>query len=131
MCSLSEMQQPETVSSDEVLREAGAEHPVTEGTFLQKTGLLLAAGVGALATVVTLALVIKWICYAPAIPGIPADLDREKARVLIENYKQLQQVTLEPFTTMFDSIVVKVLLPIFTSILGYIFGSQNGKRSRD
>jgi hypothetical protein len=123
------MPQPVTVSSDEVLRAAGAEHPVTEGTFLQKTGLLLAASVGTLATIVTVALVIKWIFYAPAIPVIPADLDHEKARVLIENYKQLQQVTLEPFTTLFDSIVVKVLLPVFTSILGYIFGSQISKQS--
>lgn len=124
------MPQPETVSSDEVLRAGGAEHPVTEGTFLQKTGLLLAGSVGCLATVVTLALIIKWICYAPSIPAISAEVDHEKARALIENYKQLQQVTLEPFTTLFDSIVVKVLLPVFTSILGYIFGSQNGKQSR-
>jgi hypothetical protein len=121
------MPQPETVSSDEILRAAGAEHPVTEGTFLQKTGLLLAASVGALATLVTVALVIKWIWYAPAIPAISADMDHEKVRALIENYKQLQQVTVEPFTTLFDSIVVKVLLPVFTSILGYIFGSQSGK----
>jgi hypothetical protein len=66
--------------------------------------LLLAASVGALDSAVTLALVIRWICYAPAIPTIPLDMDREKARVLIENYKQLQQVTLEPFTSLFDSV---------------------------
>ncbi len=90
----------------------------------------MAGSVGCLATVVTLALIIKWICYAPSIPAISAEVDHEKARALIENYKQLQQVTLEPFTTLFDSIVVKVLLPVFTSILGYIFGSQNGKQSR-
>jgi hypothetical protein len=118
------------VSSDDVLRAAGAEQPVTEGAFLQRTGLLLAASVGSVATLVTIALVVKWIWYALVLPTIPADLDREKARVLIENYKQLQQVTLEPFTTLFDSIVVKVLLPVFTSILGYIFGSQNIKQSK-
>jgi hypothetical protein len=60
----------------------------------------------------------------------PPDMDRDKARILIENYKQLQQVALEPLTTLFDSIVVKVLLPVFTSILGYIFGSQNSKQSK-
>jgi len=86
--------------------------------------------VGALASVVTLALVIKWVCFAPSIPTIPVDLDREKARVLIENYKLLQQAALEPFSTLFDSIVVKVLLPIFTSILGYIFGTQNGQNGK-
>src|ERR1700676_4209036 len=34
----------------------GAEHPVKGGTFLQRTGLVLAASVGALASVVTLML---------------------------------------------------------------------------
>ena len=34
-----------------------------------------------------------------------------------------------PFTTLFDSIVVKVLLPVFTSILGYIFGSRTDKKN--
>jgi hypothetical protein len=125
------MPEPELISSDEVLREAGAERPVTEGTFLQKTGLQLATGIGAVATVVTVALVIKWIIYAPTIPTIPIDMDREKARVAIENYKQLQSVVLEPFTILFDSVVVKVLLPVFTSVLGYIFGSQSaGRRSK-
>src|SRR6202040_2011441 len=74
------MPQRETVSSDEILRAAGAEHPVTEGTFLQKTGLLLAASVGALAVLMTVALVIRRIWYAPAIPAISADMDHEKAR---------------------------------------------------
>jgi hypothetical protein len=61
------MSQPEKVSSDDVLRAAGAEQPVTEGTFLQRTGLLLAASVGSVATLVTIALVVKWILYAPVV----------------------------------------------------------------
>lgn len=121
------MTDPQTVSADDVLRAGGAEHPVKEGTFLQRTGLLLAASVGAIACLVILALVIKWTWYAPTIPTIPPDMDREKARILIENYRQLQQATLEPFTSLFDSIVVKVLLPVFTSILGYIFGSRSDR----
>jgi hypothetical protein len=121
----------EVVSSAEVLRAGRAEKQVKGGTFLQRTGLLLAGSVGALASLVTLALIIKWVCYAPSIPTIPNDVDREKARVLIENYKLLQQATLEPFSTLFDSIVVKVLLPIFTSILGYIFGSRNSQNGTD
>ena len=52
-------------------------------------------------------------------------MDPTQARTLIENYKLLEQASLEPFTTLFDSIVVKVLLPVFTGILGYIFGTRN------
>ena len=122
----------EVVPAKEVLLEAGgAKEQVRLGTFLQRSGLALAFSVGSLATVVTLALIIKWICYAPAIPQIAVDMDREKARLVVENYKQLQVIVLEPFTTLFDSIVVKVLLPIFTSILGYIFGSQNGTEAKE
>src|SRR5882762_11237731 len=61
----------------------------------QVTGVLLAGAVGALASVITLALIVKWVCYAPSMPTIPNDLDREKARVVIENYKLLQQAALE------------------------------------
>jgi hypothetical protein len=32
---------------------------------------------------------------------------------------------------LFDDIVLKCLLPLFTTILGYIFGSQSAKQSRD
>jgi hypothetical protein len=121
------MPDPVTVSADDVLRAGGAEQPVKEGTFLQRTGLLLAGDVGTLASLVIIGLVVKWIFYAPSVPVMPPDIDQEKARVIIENYKQLQQATLEPFTSLFESVVVKVLLPIFTSILGYIFGSRNGR----
>jgi hypothetical protein len=117
----------ETVSADDVLRAGGAERPVKEGTFLQRTGLVLATSVGALASVVTLVLVLAWIVYAPRVPVIPNDLDAEKAKAVIENYKQLQQASMQPLLNVFDSVVVKVLLPVFTSILGYIFGSQHAK----
>jgi len=37
------------------------------------------------------------------------------------NGKSLQQITLEPFTTLLDSIVAKILLPIFNQHLGLHF----------
>lgn len=121
------MPNPEMVSADEVLRAGGAEQPVKEGTFLQRTGLVLATCVGALASVVILVLLIAWIVYLPKLPVVPNDLDAEKAKAIIENYRQLQQAAVQPLLSVFDSIVVKVLLPVFTSILGYIFGSQHAK----
>jgi hypothetical protein len=120
------MADDQTFSPAEILKSAGADKPVSEGTYLQRTGLLLAAGVGALGAVVMLALVAKWFWYAPAIP--PA-ADPATVKTILENYKALQQTALEPFTTLFDSIVVKVLLPIFTSILGYIYGSRTNRET--
>ena len=124
------MAEQEKVSANEVLLSAGAEKPVTGGTWLQRTGVLLAGGVGALGTIVTLALIAGWMFISPRPPVIPAGVDVDTAKTMIENYKSLQQVALEPYTGLFDSIVVKVLLPVFTSILGYIFGSQRNKDDR-
>jgi hypothetical protein len=121
----------QVVSADEILRSSGAEQPVSEGTYLQRTGLHLAGWVGAVATIVILMLVIKWVKYAPPVPNLANITDQSAAKAILENYKLLQQIVMEQFTTLFDSIVVKVLLPIFTSILGYIFGSRtNGDTTR-
>jgi hypothetical protein len=121
------MSDEQLVSPDEILAAAGAEKPVT-GTFLQRTGLILASCVGALSATVTLVLVGKWIFSAPSTPPIPPGADANAFKVILENYKTLQQIALKPYTTLFDSIVVKVLLPVFTSILGYIFGSNSTRK---
>jgi hypothetical protein len=123
------MPDEQIVSASDILKAAGADKPVTEGTFLQRTGLVLAGCVGGVAAVVILALVGKWVFYAPKLPVIQPGADPAAVKATLENYKTLQQIALEPFTTLFDSIVVKVLLPVFTSILGYIFGSRSDKKS--
>jgi hypothetical protein len=75
--------------------------------------------------IVILAVVVKVVWGAPPQPTIPAATDAATARTILENYKTLQQITLEPYTSLLDRVIVKVLLPVFTSILGYIFGSRN------
>jgi hypothetical protein len=121
------MANDEKVSANEILRSAGAEKPITGGTFLQRTGLILAGCVGATGAIVTFALVGKWVFCAPAAPVIQPGTDQATVKALLDNYRTLQQIALEPLTGLFDSIVVKVLLPVFTSILGYIFGSRANK----
>jgi hypothetical protein len=56
---------------------------------------------------------------------IPQGADANTAKAVLENYKALQQIAMEPCTAFFDMIFLKALLPIFTSILGYIFGSRS------
>ena len=119
------MPDEQIVSAREILEAAGAEKPV-KGTFLQRTGLVLAGCVGALISLITIALVGKWIFSVPAPPVIPAGIDATTARAILDNYKALQQIATDSYTAIFDMVVVKVLLPIFTSILGYIFGSRGG-----
>src|SRR5260370_634831 len=123
------MPDDQKVSGDEILRSEGAGNPVTEGTFLQRTGLMLAGCVGGVGAIVILALIGKWIVQAPALPVFPPGADQNTTKAILDNFKTLQQIVLEPLTTLFDSVVVKVLLPVFTSILGYIFGSHVGNKS--
>jgi hypothetical protein len=121
------MPDEQKVSASDILKAAGADKPVTEGTFLQRTGLILAGCVGGVTAVVILALVSKWVFSAPKLPVLQPSADQAATKAMLENYKTLQQIALEPLTTLFDSVVVKVLLPVFTSILGYIFGSRSRK----
>jgi len=118
------MPEEQKVSPSEILASAGAKGPVKGGTFLQRTGLILAACVGALGSLVILLLVGKWMCSGPALPTIPPGTDANAAKTILDNYKALQQITLEPYTSLFELIVVKALLPVFTGILGYIFGTR-------
>ena len=118
------MPDDQTVSPQEILAAAGADKPV-KGTFLQRTGFILAGSVGGLIFIITVSLVGKWIYSAPALPPvIPAGADAATVKAILENYRSLQQIVMEPYTTFFEMTVVKVLIPIFASILGYIFGSR-------
>jgi hypothetical protein len=116
------MADEQRVLASEILKSAGSVH---EGTYLQRTGLRLAAAVGATAAVVIFGLVGRWIFAAPPPPVLPQNADPATIKVILDNYKVLQQTALEPLTTLFDSVVAKVLLPVFTSILGFIFGRAN------
>jgi len=107
-----------------ILSEAGE---ATEGTFTQRAGMKLAKWVGALGAAVTLLIVCRWIwmSWCTSCPNIPASATAEQAKAFIENYKALQDQAVQSGRDMFDAVVVKALLPIFTSILGYIFGARS------
>jgi len=71
---------------------------------------------------------VEWVRSVPAAPVLPAHLAPEGpvARALIENYRALSDVATERATKLFDLIVVKALLPVFTAIVGYLLGSRAG-----
>ena len=110
--------------ASEILQDAGE---ATEGTFTQRAGMKLAKWVGALGAAVTLMIVGRWIwmTWCVSCPNIPASTTADQAKSLIENYKALQDQAVQSGKEMFDTVVVKALLPIFTSILGYIFGARS------
>ena len=116
----------EVVQPDQILRQAGMEGtPLKFGTFTQRAGLRLAAGVGGLAVVVTLLIVYKWMAMVPVPPDLGVTLSKEQVGVVTDGYKALHEQAFDAASKLFDSIITKALLPVFTSILGYIFGARS------
>jgi hypothetical protein len=116
------------VSPEEVLRVGGAEDPVRPGTFLQHAGLKMARWFGIFGGIVMLILLVKWWVTFPTPPTLPVGIESEKAKAALENYRQLQEISLDPILKICDSIIVRLLLPVFTTILGYIFGSREASQ---
>ena len=122
-------QKPRQIGPEEVLREGGASHPVKPHSFVEMTGAKLALAVGGLGAVVTVLLVGYWVLTAPIISIDLRQGDPEKIREVLDLQKQAADVHLENVVKIFDSVVVKCLLPLLTTILGYIFGSNTLRKS--
>lgn len=115
------------VQPNEILQAtglAGSEPKI--GTFTQRAGLKLAAGVGSLAIVVTLLIVYKWMTMSPAPPNLGFTLNSDQLKALTDANQALHNQAYDAASKLFDSVVTKALLPVFTSILGYIFGAKGG-----
>ena len=117
------------ISSGLLLKEVGA---AKEGTFTQRAGMKLAKWVGTLGAVVTLLILGRWlwITWCLSCLNIPASTPVDQAKAILDNYKGLQDQALQSAKDMFDAVVVKALLPVFTSILGYIFGARSASEGQ-
>jgi hypothetical protein len=82
-----------------------------------------ALGVGLVIGLVTLISTIACFYGVPDVPHVGGKGDAD-AKTAIENYRVLADAHVERATKLFDVVVVKALLPVFTAILGYIFGSR-------
>ena len=81
---------------------------------------------------------VVWFQTAPQPPALlplPAITDPAKAKdvlantqalnqAALDNYKALNAEAISRVTSLFDLLATKTLLPVFTAILGYIFGSR-------
>lgn len=133
----------EIVPVNLVYREAeigaqGAVSNLERLTPTQQAGLWLAAGVGLTIVGVLVFTAVVWFQTAPkppALPPLPVVTDPTKAKDALASYQALNQAALDNYkalnaeaisrvTSLFDLLATKTLLPIFTAILGYIFGSR-------
>ena len=96
---------------------------------LQRIGVRGALIVGTVATSMLLLLLIRWISLEPAIPNVPASMDEKQAVAVMSRYKELQSINIDNTIKMIDAVIMKILLPVFTSFVGYVFGSQANSKS--
>lgn len=98
----------------------------------QQAGLYLASGVGVVITAAMILIVVSWLAKSPWL-GVPPGLSQmppEKAKLFIDNLKTLNDLATDSAVKMFDTVVARSLLPVFTAILGYIFGTRaNSKQN--
>ena len=139
----------ETIPVNQVYREAeigaqGAVSNLERLTPTQQAGLWLAAGVGLTIVGVLVFVTVVWFQTAPKPPALlplPTITDPAKAKEIIANTQALNQAALDNYkalnaeavsrvTSLFDLLATKTLLPIFTAILGYIFGSRAAAAAR-
>lgn len=92
----------------------------------QQAGMRLATGVGIVTTLAIVLIIADWIAKAPwlGVPSGLAQMDPTQAKAVMENLKTLNEVSVDSAVKMFDTIVARSLLPVFTAILGYIFGTR-------
>jgi hypothetical protein len=115
----------ETIRVDQVV---GAEEVKLERlTPTQSAAFRLALGVGWLILVVTLVTALDWGWwgYVPPPSLTPGGAGDGPVAKQIQDYQALLEVKQQHALAFFDSLVIKAFLPIFTAILGYLFGTQN------
>lgn len=120
----------ETVPPDEAGDTSGN---VDELRPDQRAAFKLAVGAGLLIAFVTLGLGLKFFLSAPWL-GIPSGLDSmspERAKAVVDNVKAMNDIAIDRVVKLFNAVVAQSLLPVFTTILGYIFGSRVGGNQKN
>jgi len=103
---------------------------------LQKAGLNLAIVIGVLIIIVMIFVGIDLYRNVPAKlilpPSTASSADIEAFGELVAVYRDYQDIVIDRTTKFFTLMVASTLVPVFTTILGYIFGtSQANNNSKE
>ena len=86
---------------------------------ITRIGYHLALLLFAYIAVVSGVLLFDYLAHSPSVPSAQA-IDATK----LEYYQQLSELYTERTLKLYDHLVVKSFLPVFTAVLGYIFGTR-------
>jgi hypothetical protein len=129
---------PLTVSASEITGHAGEAKnlDLVVLTDKDKAALVLANWTGAIGALLIFVILLNFMCNMRNLPSAPV-MDKSllvppktlaEAQALLSYYKSVTDLTADQSTKIFDIIVTKTLLPIFTLILGFVFGSRTEKQ---
>jgi hypothetical protein len=97
---------------------------------LQIVAFSLLKWVGAAITVTLLIILIYSLITLPRIPyELPLTASGEIDPQKLDAIKVVSTVSMDRFKDMVDVLVLRIMLPIFTTILGYLFGRQDERNS--
>lgn len=116
---------PSDVSRATGIRPGEVKEPLTS---TQVAGLWLAGGVGFLIIVATVIVLVGWSSTVHSLPAT-FPTDPTVTAETLQDYKAASDIGVDRSSKLFDEVVVRALLPVFTTILGYIFGTQAVRRS--
>jgi hypothetical protein len=97
-----------------VLRELSAREKLIRNFAYVLFGLI---------TLVTLAVIAEWLLCAPSAPNL-LTAKTEDQKAIIDGYRALSDIATAQSMTLFENIVLKSLLPVFTTVMGFLLGRR-------
>lgn len=122
------MDPPERAAIPELVTAADITSALNSSDFrlspLEKVALGLAKALFVVITAVLTTIIIDWLIHRPTEPAI-SGLKPDEQKLVIENFKLMSDVVWERTSRTFDLIVIKALLPVFATIVGYLLGKRS------
>ena len=66
---------------------------------------------------------VDWLMHRPDMPSL-SGLKADEQKIAIENFKAMSEVVWDRTSKTFDLIVVKALLPVFATVVGFLLGKR-------
>lgn len=116
------------IGEEEIMRKlGGVNQSLRELQPIQKEGLKLLYFVGSIMLLIILFLLIDFIVSILRFGCIDQIKLAIQTKESLSLYSDFINIVVNRIDKIFDTFIVKALLPVFTTILGYIFGSNSDK----
>lgn len=115
---------PERIAAPEISLGLSASDFHVSLLPLERVAFYLATALFFVITAVLTTIIIDWLMHRPPEPTI-SGLKPDEQKLVIENFKLMSDVVWDRTSKTFDLIVIKALLPVFATIVGYLLGKRS------